>query len=81
MPRGVWKDNSIAKRSAAARKGAQARNRRAGLKRFAETGEPMADAPRIDAQGKVAGVAISEAIARIRARETSRVPRETLGEG
>jgi|GEM_PF-3396018 len=74
MPRGVWADRSIAKRSAAARKGAQARGKRAALRRFLATGEPVADAAEIaaargsEAHKALAGARIRETIDRLRAR-------------
>lgn len=81
MPRGVWTDQTIAKRSAAAKKAAAARNR-AKLQRFVATGEPvMSKAERDKARGSAAhkaliGVQISETIARLKARGTEAVPCE-----
>jgi hypothetical protein len=66
MPRGVWKDTSIAKRSAAARKGALSR-RKGAAGRIPTRSE--CDATRGSQAHKVlAGSEISAMIDRIRAR-------------
>lgn len=76
MPRGVWEDSSIGKRSAATKKAAATRARARRVRQFMETGEPvMSDAERQAARGTatdkvLAGEQISAAIARIRARGT-----------
>ncbi len=68
MPRGVWKEGGIAKRSAAARKGAKGRAKRAALR--TATREECDATRGSQAHKALAGAEISALIERLRARGT-----------